>query len=114
REGGGKLSPMVEERWHAHPRCFAHEVLRRPGSPAACKLTSTIRTARCGPACRVVWEGRSGRTATPYPDLSGHGYAASDETRGGVRLAAAGGLRRAAGALRSTGGAAGRADRGRP
>ena len=23
-------------------------------------MTSTSRTARCGPACRVVWEGRDG------------------------------------------------------
>ncbi|MHA6878378.1 hypothetical protein, partial [Ralstonia pseudosolanacearum] len=30
-------------------------------------MTSTIPTARCGPACRVVWEG-SGREARPYPD----------------------------------------------
>jgi RNA-directed DNA polymerase len=30
--------------------------LRPPGSPEVL-LTSTSRTARCGPACRVVWEG---------------------------------------------------------
>src|SRR6266536_3155223 len=30
-------------------------------------LTSTSRTARCGPACRVVWEGRAG-DCSPYPD----------------------------------------------
>ena len=29
--------------------------------------TSTSRTARCGPACRVVWQG-SGRKAAPYAD----------------------------------------------
>eukprot|EP01038_Epipyxis_sp_PR26KG_P018709 gene18709-26461_t len=29
--------------------------------------TSTIATARCGPACRVVWEGWS-QLAPPYPD----------------------------------------------
>jgi len=28
---------------------------------------STHRTAGCGPACPVVWEGR-GREASPYPD----------------------------------------------
>jgi hypothetical protein len=32
-----------------------------------CAQPSTIPTARCGPACRVVWEGRS-RKAPPYPD----------------------------------------------
>jgi hypothetical protein len=29
-------------------------------------LTSTSRTAGCGPACPVVWEGR-GRKSSPYP-----------------------------------------------
>jgi hypothetical protein len=30
-------------------------------------MTSTSRTARCGPACRVVWQGRS-FIAAPYAD----------------------------------------------
>ncbi len=30
-------------------------------------LTSTSRTAGCGPACPVVWEGRAG-DCSPYPD----------------------------------------------
>ena len=40
-------------------------------SPAACWLTPTTRTAGCGPARSVVWEG-SGRAnpATPDPDLA--------------------------------------------
>jgi RNA-directed DNA polymerase len=33
---------------------------RSPGSPQIL-LTSTSRTARCGPACRVVWEGSDQR-----------------------------------------------------
>ena len=33
-------------------------------------LTSSSRTAWCGPACQVVWQGRSPRAA-PYADLSG-------------------------------------------
>ena len=32
-------------------------------------MTSTSRTARCGPACRVVWQGRS-LTPAPYADLT--------------------------------------------
>ena len=32
-------------------------------------MTSTPRTARCGPACRVVWQGRRLRAA-PYADCS--------------------------------------------
>ena len=35
---------------------------RRRAGVAFCTLTSTISTARCGPACRVVWEG-SGRVS---------------------------------------------------
>src|ERR1700677_2275478 len=42
---------------------------RRPHSQTGnTGQTSTSRTARCGPACRVVWEGR-GRKASPYPNL---------------------------------------------
>jgi hypothetical protein len=33
-------------------------------------LTSTIRTAGCGPACPVMWQGISGRSADPYADVS--------------------------------------------
>jgi hypothetical protein len=29
--------------------------------PASPLMTSNARTARCGPACRVVWEGADGR-----------------------------------------------------
>jgi hypothetical protein len=31
-------------------------------------VTSTLRTARCGPACRVVWQGTRGITLGPYAD----------------------------------------------
>src|SRR6202165_2685584 len=31
--------------------------LQTAGSSQTCQLTSTHRTARCGPACRVVWQG---------------------------------------------------------
>ena len=30
---------------------------RRRAGTYSCPSTSTISTARCGPACRVVWEG---------------------------------------------------------
>ena len=30
-------------------------------------LTSTFRTARCGPACRVVWEGSGLEWPAPIP-----------------------------------------------
>lgn len=34
-------------------------------------MTSTSRTARCGPACRVVWQGPVSYTDCPYADLVG-------------------------------------------
>ncbi|RQQ19888.1 hypothetical protein DF118_34615 [Burkholderia stagnalis] len=33
------------------------------------RLTSTARTARFGPACRVVWEGLGQISDRPYPDF---------------------------------------------
>src|SRR5690606_1676018 len=48
---------------------YAQEVPGGTGtSEAGTALTSTFRTAGCGPACPVVWEGSSGITAAPYPD----------------------------------------------
>lgn len=41
---------------------------RRSAISPSCRVTSTPRTARCGPACRVVWEGR--REANPHGPLS--------------------------------------------
>jgi hypothetical protein len=49
--------------------CAHHCLFRQPGC-APTLLTSTSRTARCGPACRVVWQGCS-LLATPYADYAG-------------------------------------------
>ena len=32
-------------------------------------MTSTSRTALCGPACRVVWQGSINNVDRPYADL---------------------------------------------
>jgi hypothetical protein len=40
----------------------------RPIGSTSTLLTSTSRTARCGPACRVVWQGR-GQMAASYADF---------------------------------------------
>ena len=54
---------------HARPSRIARPPLRPTRSPSPGSLTSTFRTARCGPACRVVWEGlREGSPRGPYPD----------------------------------------------
>ena len=62
---------------HQPPWRFSHQLapradtgLRRQHWHNQTHMTSTSRTARCGSACRVVWQGRS-LTAAPYADL-GH------------------------------------------
>ena len=40
------------------PRHSADHYLLRPTWRAKTRMTSNSRTARCGPACRVVWQGR--------------------------------------------------------
>jgi hypothetical protein len=47
---------LVAQQPHGPEPRAAHRLLRPPGS-SEILLTSTSRTARCGPACRVVWEG---------------------------------------------------------
>src|SRR5213079_2072461 len=53
--GGGQQPPLVaQQRWRAKSRA-EYRLLRPTGDASPC-LTSTSRTARCGPACRVVWQ----------------------------------------------------------
>ena len=59
-----KLADMVNRVKPDGPRQretgVAESTLRNLGHRAGCNtnlMTSTIPTARCGPACRVVWEG---------------------------------------------------------
>ena len=65
RDGRPLRRPLVEGVESPDtPDRPAHKLLRPDRSPEACRLTSTTRTAGCGPACPVVWEGRSrGRPA---------------------------------------------------
>ncbi|GAB4215533.1 MAG: hypothetical protein OHK0013_41220 [Sandaracinaceae bacterium] len=58
-------------RWwksHGHPHRLPHPLLRRAGHPPARRVTSTLRTAGCGPARPVVWQGSRGITSGPYAD----------------------------------------------
>src|SRR5690606_20114863 len=66
--GGGQWPALVEKLRDAHQRGLSHPLLRRAGGPPARRVTSTLRTARCGPACRVVWQGSRGITSGPYAD----------------------------------------------
>ncbi len=51
-KGRGQRPPMVEELGEAHQRRLPHQLLRPAGCPPAGLVTSTLRTARCGPARR--------------------------------------------------------------
>ena len=51
---GNQLRRVESQRGQA-----AHEATRA--------ATSTIPTARCGPACRVVWKGTDQRWSAPIP-----------------------------------------------
>src|SRR5690242_20717948 len=66
--GSLQLAPLVEKLRHAAEHCSANELLRPDENPEACQLTSTVRTAGCGPACPVVWEGTDGTIpSAPIP-----------------------------------------------
>ena len=59
--------PVVAQLGDGRPYRAAERALRRAGSSPACRVTSTHRTARCGPACRVVWQGtRRLKPSRPY------------------------------------------------
>ena len=49
-------------------------------------LTSTTSTARCGPACRVVWEGSASLLAAPIPIFAGLLPSASPDFKDNVGL----------------------------
>ena len=55
-EGGCKLQTMVVHQQSFTQRS-AHDSLLRQLGLSSSLITSTTRTARCGPACRVVWQG---------------------------------------------------------
>ena len=56
RSGGRGRQSLVASQPVA-PQQGSHGVLLRQLGRAPALMTSTTRTARCGPACRVVWEG---------------------------------------------------------
>ena len=61
--------PVVAEFALPAQRRSSDPLLRRVGLALARRVTSTFRTAGCGPACPVVWEGIGrGNSGRPYPD----------------------------------------------
>jgi hypothetical protein len=53
---------------NSHPRGSSEQLLRSTGDPPIGRVTSTLRTARSGPACRVVWQGSPEIIRGPYTD----------------------------------------------
>ena len=64
----GRVKP--EGSWQRETEAGGSEIsnLRRCIGICSSALTSTVPTARCGPACRVVWEGSARSSGRPYPD----------------------------------------------
>src|SRR6202140_1976920 len=62
---GCQCPQMVVQLRQRAPRRTAKPLLRQVGDSPPCQLTSTHRTARCGPACRVVWQGTWSLNSTP-------------------------------------------------
>ena len=66
RIGRSPCPALVEDRSSPGAQSrYASALIRPPGTSKACSMTSTIRTAGCGPARPVVWEGRSGKFRCP-------------------------------------------------
>jgi hypothetical protein len=59
--------PVVAQLGDVRACRSRYPLLRSPGSTQTCPLTSTFRTAGCGPACPVVWQGCSGAPLPPMP-----------------------------------------------
>lgn len=77
-QGGGQRPALVAELGHDHQRSLSNPLLRRAGASPARRVTSTLRTARCGSACRVVWQGRREILTAPYADCGkGKGWLGS-------------------------------------
>src|SRR5690606_36826489 len=79
RKSGGQRATLVEKLGNAHPRGSSEQLLRPTGDPPFGRVTSTLRTARCGPACRVVWQGSPEIIRGPYADCVQHGCCLAGE-----------------------------------
>ena len=66
KAGGGQQPPLVAQQQPAAQDRADHRVLRQAGRTQTL-MTSNSRTARCGPACRVVWQGRLRSWRPPMP-----------------------------------------------
>ncbi len=81
-DGGRQYAPLVAQQRHTAERSPRSKLGRSTGHPPSL-LTSTPRTAGCGPACPLVWQGRRG-DSPPYADrvlkLAGQPIRVADPT----------------------------------
>jgi Group II intron, maturase-specific domain len=72
--GAAKVATNGRRWWRNSAKLInvglSHPLLRRPRRAEARRVTSTLRTVRCGPACQAVWHGTRGITSGPYADLT--------------------------------------------
>ena len=69
--GSGEHSSLVEELGDGAAHRDSQPLVHRTRAPFARCVTSTSRTAGCGPACPVVWEGSSRDHRLPPIPISG-------------------------------------------
>jgi hypothetical protein len=81
--GGRQYAPPLAEQRHTSERSPRSKLGRSTRHPPSL-LTSTPRTAGCGPACPVVWQGRAG-DCFPYADCENAGYARTSSRATGYR-----------------------------
>ena len=64
------VAALSRRWWHNSPSAVHHVLddrLLRSSGRTPSLMTSTSRTARCGPACRLVWEGSGPDGPAPIP-----------------------------------------------
>src|ERR1035438_9747574 len=66
--------PLAPSQQPRPQLCVPHRLLRHAWTSTLVrwKIAQSVRTAGCGPACPVVWQG-GGRGGLPYADCSGAG-----------------------------------------
>jgi group II intron reverse transcriptase/maturase len=79
---GGQGPALVAQLRDGDPHRAPERAVRPAGRAPAGPMTSTPQTARCGPACRVVWQGERRHTSpSPYADQARETWIASLRSR---------------------------------
>ena len=83
---GGQWPALVAQLRDGDPHRAPERAVRPAGRAPAGPMTSTPQTARCGPACRVVWQGERRHTSpSPYADQRGNWIASPSARNDGMK-----------------------------